>query len=75
MINSFIFQNDRLASFCAVDQDLEFARPGRLLLKKGGPIPEYFDEYGNINESGLDVVRRALEHKLKCSETLKKVLW
>ena len=53
MINSFGFRNDKIAGRCGVEARLEHARLGKHLLGPRGPIPDYFDEYGNINELGL----------------------
>ena len=40
---------------------LEHAGPGKHLLGNRGLIEEYFDQYGNINDFGCDVIARALE--------------
>ena len=69
MVNMFIFRNDKLAARCSDNPRWEHARPGKQLLGKGGPIEEYYDEYGNLNELGSNVVSRALERKI-CSAKL-----
>ena len=72
MVNTIVFRNNKLASRCITDPRLEFARPGRQLLQPGGPIPDYFEEEGKLNEAGLDVVRRALESKIHSAKLLKR---
>ena len=64
MVNSIVFRNSRFASLCATSDQLEFAQPGKQLLQPCGPTPEYFTDKGLLNDSGVDVVRRALEAKL-----------
>ena len=64
MINTFSFRNNKIAGRCAVEDRLEHARPRCHLLGAHGPIPDYFDETGDINEMGCDVIARALEHKI-----------
>ena len=61
MVNTFVFRNDK---FAARSPRLEHARPGKQLLGQGGPIADYYDEYGNLNELGSDVISRALERKI-----------
>ena len=65
MINSFTFRNEKLAFKCQGESRLFFTRPGKnLLISPGGPIPDYYNKFGNINRGGLDVLRRALKCKL-----------
>ena len=64
MINTYSFRNDKIAGRCALEDHLEHARPGHHLLGSQGPIPDYFDETGDINELGGDVITRALECKI-----------
>ena len=73
MVGTFVFRNDKMAVRCGRANNLEHARPGKNLLTAGGPIPDYFDEYGNLNESGLDVIGRAIEHKLDSLKVLLKI--
>ena len=65
MINAFTFRNEKLAFKCTGSSKLHFARPGKnLLASPGGPIADYYNEFGDINQRGQDVVRRAIERKL-----------
>ena len=74
MVSTFVFRNDRMAIHCGGGApNLEHARPGKNLLVAGGPIEEYYDEHGNLNESGLDVIARAIQHKLESSRLVLKV--
>ena len=72
MVNTFIFRNDKLAARCSENPRWEHARPGKHLLGKGGPIEEYYDEYGNLNELGSDVVSRALERKISSAKLMER---
>ena len=72
MINSFTFRNDKLATICHGSDRLEHARPGKHLLGPRRPVRVYYDDYGNINELGCDVVARALERKLFSARLLQK---
>ena len=74
MVNSIVFHNNRFANLFLTSDQLEFARPGKQLLQPGGPIPEYYDERGNLNEGGVDVVRRAIEAKLLAVRSLRNVV-
>ena len=64
MVRSFTFRNDKLAARCTADPRLEHARPGKHLLGPRGPVEDYYDGDGNINELGSDVIARMLERKL-----------
>ena len=72
MINSFGFRNDKIAGRCGVEARLEHVRPGKHLLGPRGPIPDYFDDYSNINELGGDVITRALERKIFSAKLFSK---
>ena len=52
---------------------LEFSKPGKQLLMGRGPALEYYDEYNNLNDAGLDVIRRGIEAKLRCAKVFAKV--
>ena len=54
MINTFSFRNNKIAGRCTVED----------LLGAHGPIPDYFDETGDINKMGCDVMARAQERKI-----------
>ena len=73
MVCTFGFWNDKLAVRCACDPRLEHARPGKALLCAKGPIHEYFDELGNINEYSGDVIARALERKIYSAKLFQRV--
>ena len=73
MIRTFGFCNDKIVARCAGNLRLEHARPGRALLGPHGPIKEYFDELGNINEYGGDVISRALERKIYSAKLFQRV--
>ena len=64
MISMFTFCNDKLARHCTSNPRLEHARPGKHLLGPRGPMDEYFDGQGNVNEFGCDVIAGALERKI-----------
>ena len=72
MINTFTFRNDKLAARCIGNVRLEHARPGRHLIGPKGPIPEYYDGFGNINELRGDVIARALERKIYSAKLFNK---
>ena len=72
MINTFAFRNDKLATRCPGDVRLEHARPGKHLLGSKGPIMEYYDEFGNLNEFGGDVIARALERQIFSAKIFQK---
>lgn len=73
MVRTFGFRNDKLAARCTGNPRLEHARPGKALLCAKGPIHEYFDEFGNINEFGGDVITRALEQKIYSAKLFQRV--
>ena len=72
MIGSFSFRNDKLVAKCNGEWCLEHACPGHHLLGPRGPIPDYFDEYGNVNKLGGDVIARALERKIFSAKLFQK---
>ena len=72
MISTFTFRNDKLAGRCASNSRLEHARPGKHLLGLWGAMEEYFDDYGNVNEFGCDVIARALERKIFSTKLLER---
>ena len=51
---------------------LDFACPGKNLLSNQGPILDYYDEFHNLNDQGVDQVRRALEGKFRAAKLRKK---
>ena len=72
MVNAFTFRNNKLASRCGGIPNLEHARLGRHLLGPRGPIPAYFDDLGNINELGANVITRALERKIYSAQLFQR---
>ena len=42
---------------------LEFSRPGKRLLKPGGVIAEFYDDFGQLNQAGLQQLRQGLTAK------------
>ena len=66
------FRHGYLANLSAEANLLDFSKPGKFLLHNGQVILDYFDPYGNLNERGLDQVRRALQAKIRCAALFKK---
>ena len=53
---------------------VEFSRLGKHLLKPGGVIPDYFDEYGHITKAGLEQISMGLMAKFTCARLQQKYI-
>ena len=73
MINTLRYRNDKLAARCIHDPRLEHTQPGKSLLGSHGPLPDYFDDFGNINKFGGDGITRALERKIFGTKLFQRV--
>ena len=61
-----------LARMASCDQKLEFSKPGKKLIRRpGGTIKEYFRDR-ELNQEGLNLVRRGIEGKINCGHLLQK---
>ena len=51
---------------------IEFSKPGKRLLRPGGAIIEFFDDFGNLNVKGLEQISRGLVAKFACAKLRQK---
>ena len=69
IIRTASYRNGFLSQFACDHMGIEFTKPGKYLMKvRGGPDLEFFDEFNNLNQDGLDQIRRALEAKFRCAK-------
>ena len=68
IIRTAKYRNSYLSRLAGDNPLLEFSRPGKHLLQVGGPDPQFYDDFDNLNDKGLDMVRRALEAKFVCGK-------
>ena len=68
MVKNANYRAGYMSRLTESDSKLEFARPGKRLLKPGGVIREYFDEFNNLNTEGLVQIRRGLNGKFACAQ-------
>ena len=61
------YRNGYLSQLAGEAPRLEFSRLGKFLTQTGGCVLEYFDEFNNLNNEGLDVVCRGLDAKFRCA--------
>ena len=73
VVRTAVYRNGYLSQLAHDAEWLEFSKPGKQLLVGRGPALEYYDEYNNLNDAGLDVVRRGIEAKLRCAKIFAKV--
>ena len=73
VVRTATYRNGYLSQLAHDSEWLEFAKPGKQLLVGKGPAVEFFDEFNNLNDNGLDVVRRGIEAKLRCAKVFEKV--
>ena len=73
VVRTATYRNGYLSQLAHESEWLEFSKPGKQLLVGKGAAVEFFDEYNNLNDAGLDVVRRGIEAKLRCAKVLEKV--
>ena len=72
LIKMASYHNRYMSQLAADGQRLEFSRPGKHLLQLGKCMLDFFDEYHNLNEKGLDMIRRGLEAKFHCAKLQQK---
>ena len=53
-------RNNYLALLAEESLRLEFAKPGRSLICTGGPPAVFYDDFNNLNEAGLQLVKHGL---------------
>ena len=71
MIESFVWKNRNLMERCNQGLDcksLEYTRPGRNLLTKGGPVKDFYGEDGRLNDAGLKVLERPFVDKFDSAQ-------
>ena len=73
VVRTASYRNGYLSQLAHDSERLEFSKPGKQLLATRGPSLDYYDEFNNLNDMGLDVVRRGIEAKLRCAKILDKV--
>ena len=73
VVRTASYRNGYLSQLAHDSDKLEFSKPGKQLLAVRGPRIEFFDEFNNLNDMGLDVVRRGIEAKVRCAKIFEKV--
>ena len=53
-------RNNYLALLAEESVGLEFTKPGRSLICTGGPPVAFYDDFNNLNEAGLQLVRHGI---------------
>ena len=66
------YRNGYLSQLAHEASWLEFSKPGKQLLTPRGPAEDFYDEFYNLNDAGLDVVRRGIEAKVRCAKLLQR---
>ena len=76
MVESFVLKNAALQDRCKTYKDrryLEYCRPGRELLAKGGPLEKFYGEDSRLNQLGLKVLAGAIHNKYLSASLPKRV--
>ena len=68
IIRTAKYRNSYLSRIAGDQLHLEFTRPGKQLIELHGPSLEFYDAFNNLNDEGLDTIRRALEAKFTCAK-------
>ena len=66
------YQSGYMARLAEELDRIEFSKPGKRLLKPGGVILEYFDQFGNLNVRGLEQISKGLVAKFTCAKLRQK---
>ena len=77
MVRKFVARNSMLQSRCLMAGErrkMEYTRPGKALLMKGGPLPKYYDHEGRLNETGRKVLVQAIQDKYISADPPKRAL-
>ena len=66
-------RNNYLALLVEEARGVEFAKPGKALICFGKVSLVFFDDFGNLNRAGLELVRHGLESKFRCGQLCSKL--
>ena len=72
VVNTREYRRGYLSQLAGVTQKIEFSRPGKFLRNVKGCIPDYYDEFNNLNDAGNEMIRRGLEAKFRCAGLRKR---
>ena len=70
MVREFVARNAIIQGRCMGKErrTMEYTRPGRVLLTRGGPIPKFFDAQGRLNAKGRERFTQALYDKFESAD-------
>ena len=67
MVREFVTRNAIIQGRCMGKErrTMEYTIPGRVLLTRGGPIPEFFNSQGRLNDKGCERFTQAVYDKFE----------